>query len=116
MIIDRIAELRPRAGDTLAVSVAGRLTLDQCERIRQSFSTYVPSGVKVMVLDSTVSLTHIAGPQAEHEPVAGALDFDAWMRERTERAHSAFMERTSRRLPCDWTTEDVARYMGAPLE
>lgn len=44
------------------------------------------------------------------------IDFDAWMRERTERAHQAYMERTSRRLPCDWTTEDVARYMGVPLD
>lgn len=41
--------------------------------------------------------------------------FDTWMRERTERAHTEFMERTSRRLPCDSNTEDVARYMGAPV-
>jgi hypothetical protein len=26
------------------------------------------------------------------------------------------MERTSRRLPCDWTTEEIARYFRVPLE
>lgn len=49
-------------------------------------------------------------------PAAKSFDFDGWMRDRTERAHREFMERTSRRLPCDWTTEDIARYMGAPLD
>lgn len=46
---------------------------------------------------------------------ASSMDYDTWMRERIERAHAAFMERTSRRLPCDLNTEDVARYMGAPV-
>ena len=41
--------------------------------------------------------------------------YDAWLRERTERAHAEFMERTSRRLRCDWSTEDVARYLGVPI-
>jgi hypothetical protein len=50
-------------------------------------------------------------------PLADApFDFGAWMRERTECAHREFMERTSRRLPCDWTTEEIARYFRVPLE
>ena len=28
------------------------------------------------------------------------VDFDAWMRDRTERAHREFMDRTARALPC----------------
>lgn len=49
-------------------------------------------------------------------PKPAPIHFDTWMRERTERAHREFMERTSRRLPCDWSTEDIARYMGAPID
>jgi hypothetical protein len=42
---------------------------------------------------------------------ARVADFDRWMRERTKSAHAAFMERTSRRLPCDLTTcQDPAGY------
>jgi hypothetical protein len=46
-------------------------------------------------------------------PGSKGFNFDTWMRDRTERAHREFMERTSRHLPCDATTEDVACYMGA---
>jgi hypothetical protein len=42
--------------------------------------------------------------------------YDTWMRERTERAHREFMERTSRRLPRDRAIEEIARYMGAPID
>jgi hypothetical protein len=49
-------------------------------------------------------------------PKPTPFNFDAWMRERTERAHREFMERTSRRLPCDVTVEDVARYFRVPVE
>jgi hypothetical protein len=44
------------------------------------------------------------------------FDFGAWMRERTERAHREFMGRTSKHLPREQTTEDIARYMGAPID
>lgn len=54
-------------------------------------------------------------PRTEAPPAADEFTFNAWMRERTERAHREFMERTSRQLRCDWRTEDIARYMGAPL-
>jgi len=40
-----------------------------------------------------------------------AQHFDTWMRDRTERAHREFMERTSRRLPCDASTRELAAYM-----
>jgi len=39
------------------------------------------------------------------------MHFDTWMKQRTERAHREFMERTSRRLPCDASTREVAAYM-----
>ena len=39
------------------------------------------------------------------------IHFDTWMRDRTERAHRDFMERTSRRLPCDASPREVAAYM-----
>lgn len=48
---------------------------------------------------------HILHAQAE------PLHFDTWMRARTERAHAEFMERTSRRLPCDASAREVASYM-----
>jgi hypothetical protein len=48
--------------------------------------------------------------QEDAEP-APRLDFDAMMRQRTEQAHREFMERTSRRLPCDVSTREVAAYM-----
>lgn len=35
-------------------------------------------------------------PEPVQAPVAPSLDFDAWMKERTERAHGYFMWRTAR--------------------
>jgi len=43
---------------------------------------------------------------------AETFNYDAWRADRTERAHREFMERTSRRLPCDWTTDEIRRYFG----
>jgi hypothetical protein len=37
------------------------------------------------------------------------------MRERTERAHREFMERTSRRLMCDLSSEDIEAYMAGSM-
>jgi hypothetical protein len=45
-------------------------------------------------------------------PRTEAFDFDAWMRERTERAHREFMERTSRLLPCDLKLVPAAAIRG----
>jgi hypothetical protein len=50
-------------------------------------------------------------------PTTKGFSFDTWMRDRTERAHREFMERTSRILPCDLKLVPPAairRYMGAP--
>jgi hypothetical protein len=49
-------------------------------------------------------------------PKPKSVNFDTWMRERTERAHREFMGRTSKHLPREQTTEDIARYMGAPID
>jgi hypothetical protein len=53
-------------------------------------------------------------------PAARGFDFGAWLRDRTERAHREFMERTSslpagrdRKPP---STEDNARYFRVPLD
>lgn len=35
-------------------------------------------------------------------PSAATMDFDAWMKQRTDLAHAEFMRRTSRLLWCDW--------------
>lgn len=43
------------------------------------------------------------------------IHFDAWMGDRTERAHREFMERTRNLPPCDTSIEGIARYMGAPV-
>lgn len=46
---------------------------------------------------------------------APRLDFDAWMAARTERAHRAYMERTSRLPPCirrTYSTEEIAQFYG----
>lgn len=48
---------------------------------------------------------------------AAPIHFDAWLSQHTERAHREFMERTSRRLPCDSPVKripkDIARHIGA---
>lgn len=43
------------------------------------------------------------------------IHFDAWMGDRTERAHREFMERTSRRLLCDHTTEEIESYVSGSM-
>jgi hypothetical protein len=71
-----------------------------------------------MVLDSRVSLAHILNPNPPPEPhPVDAMGFDAWMRDRTERAHREYMERISRLLPCDLKLVPpgaIRRYMGPP--
>jgi hypothetical protein len=52
----------------------------------------------------------------DDSPAAAApIHFDTWMRERTERAHREFMERTSRRLMCDLSSEDIEAYMAGSM-
>lgn len=52
------------------------------------------------------------------DPVQDAtqpLHYDTWLRERNERAHAEFMKRTSRRLLCDLSTEDIEAYIGGAM-
>jgi len=70
---------------------------------------YYPSGS----FEAALAQYHLV-PRPEAKP-AEPLHFGTWMQQRTERAHAEFMERTSRRLPCDATTEDIARYLRVPL-
>jgi len=52
---------------------------------------------------------------------ATQLDFDAWYRARTERAHAAYMKRTSQHLVCDWritrsfSPEEISRFFNIPM-
>lgn len=116
-IQSRIDVLRPAAGDSIVLSVAGPLTADQREHICRACHASLPAGVKVLVLDSRISLMHIAAPvpEAAESPRAVAFDYDAWIRDRTERAHSEFMERTSKRLMCDVSPEEIERYIGGAM-
>lgn len=48
-------------------------------------------------------------------PTLRDFDFDAWMRDRTERAHREHMERTSRLPPCirrTYSAEEIAKFYG----
>jgi len=116
MIEHRIEVLRPRAGDTIVVHIdANNLSVQQRDCIRAAVQPMLPAGVKAMVVARDIALTHIVNLESVDPDSVEALGFDAWMVRRTEQAHREFMERTSRRLPCDASTEEVARYMGAPV-
>jgi len=47
---------------------------------------------------------------------ARPVDFDAWYRALTDRAHAAYMQRTSKHLVCDWrlagtsSTKEIHRF------
>lgn len=112
----RIDVLRPKAGDSIVAHIdANNLSIHQRECIRDAVRPLLPAGVKVMVVARGVTLTHIAAEDTEADQALERTHFDTWMRDCTERAHREFMERTSRRLPCDMTIEDVARYFGVPI-
>ena len=54
-------------------------------------------------------------PRAGERQAAAPFNYDAWMRERTERVHSEFMERTAALPRCDGRVslaERLARYFG----
>jgi hypothetical protein len=83
---------------------AGELVSVECK--------YLPRDGGIVPALAQYSLVQREGKaQPTHD--VDCIDFDAWMRERTDGAHQAYMERTSRRLPCDLTIEDIARYHGA---
>lgn len=49
-------------------------------------------------------------------PTTKGFDYDARRRDQIEQAHCEYMARTSQHLSCDWRPEDIARYMGAPVD
>lgn len=85
---------------------AGELVSVECE--------YLPRDGGIVPVLAQYDLVQRTATQVA-EQGADNVDFDAWMRDRTERAHQAYIERTARRLPCDLTIEDIARYYGAPV-
>lgn len=97
-------------GFTLRARV-GELVTIECE--------YVPEDrLQTGRILSELAQYNLVPADAAARKVRGAgevTNYDAWKRERTERAHAEYMARTSRHLPCDWDTEQIARYMGVPL-
>ena len=52
---------------------------------------------------------------ADSMPPGATIDFDAWQRGRTQRAHREFMDRTSRLPPCvrrTYSAEEIAKFYG----
>ena len=115
-ISSRIEVLRPKVGDTIVVHIdAPYLSREQCSSIRAAVLPLLPSGVKAMIVDRSVTLTHIAADDADVEQAPEPFHFDTWLRDCAERTHREFMERTASLPPCDTSIEGIARYMGAPI-
>ena len=113
----RIEVLRPKAGDTIVLTVPGRLTDRQRDQVRRAAAEWMPANVKVLVLDSGITMAHLVAPAPTPQPERPAPEqphFDTWYRHRINVAHARYMERTSYRLPCDWPTfppEAIERYL-----
>lgn len=90
--------LRARAGHFVSV---------ECE--------YAPESDRFVTELANYRVVRIDTPSTSVPHQAEVMGYDAWLSERTARAHAAFMERTSKHLACDWATEEIARYFGAPL-
>ena len=52
-----IAKLELRAGDVLAIQVAGHVSAVVVDRMREQLTKILPGGVKAMVIDSDTSLS-----------------------------------------------------------
>lgn len=97
-IIERIRSLTVKPGDVIAISIDQHITKEQAEQIKGACGVSIP-GVKCIVLSRGMGLIHIAAPYATGGYIAPAphpaeaMGFDAWMRERTEQAHAAYMAR-----------------------
>lgn len=97
-------------GFTLHARV-GEVVTVECEYVpEQSVATgsFVPALAKYHLVPANAEAKQVRHP-------AEVMGYDAWMRERIEGEHCKYMARTSQRLRCDWGTEDIARYMGAPV-
>lgn len=94
--------LRCRAGEVVRV---------ECEYLPESADAL---GTALMEYELLPRRAAWARPVPKHP--AEVIGFDAWMRERTEAVHAAFMRRTSRLLWCDWravaTSADIAGIYG----
>jgi len=81
---------------------AGKIVTVACEH----YISLGPSGIKQLErVFSEYELVHKPAPAPAADEGDGAaefrvVDFDAWMRDRTEGAHREFMDRTARALPC----------------
>ena len=95
--------------DTLGFTLrcyAGEVITVECE--------YCPDGS----FQTALTEYHLT-PRLKAKPSPAVLDFDAWMRERTERAHDDFMRRTSQPLMQEalaFTREQIARFFKVPPE
>lgn len=57
-----IGKLSLRSGDVLvARCYAGRLSVDQKERVRDALETFLPDGVRALVIDEDFDLSTIEG-------------------------------------------------------
>lgn len=66
-IASRIDVLSPKAGDTIAVSIEHHLTPVQRLAIREALESKLPEGVKVMILEGGMTLTHVESPASANE-------------------------------------------------
>ena len=60
----RIEVLRLKAGDTVVFQFPHRLTKEQHAHIRDSVTPLMPDGVKAMVVDPDVTITHLSAQDA----------------------------------------------------
>jgi len=63
----QIQVLSPKAGDTIAVSLSGRLTPSQHEPMHEQLKAKLLEGVRTMILDGGMTLTHVESPEAAKE-------------------------------------------------
>lgn len=83
---------------------------------------YYPEGAEALstaLMQFELLPRRAAWPEPAPRHPAEVIGFDAWMRERTNAAHAAFMKRTSAAPSVEWRTyppEEIARYFGLPLE
>lgn len=61
----RVRVMSPKAGDTIAVSIERLLSAGHREQIQTALKSKLPEGVKVMVLDGGMALTHVEAPAAD---------------------------------------------------
>lgn len=101
-LIDALGLPKNTKGFTLRV-YANEIVTVACE--------YAPTDPSIVQLLGQFEVVH-RGPSPD---VGQPVHYDTWLRGRIERARAEYMSRTAQHLPCDWTTEEIARYFGAPI-